>query len=146
MQLTPPEIKDTPEAPKQASERLQKMGPMSRDEKIMLGTMGFAVVLWVTGDAIGVSSVVAAMLGALLTSLVCISQLDSVLGLLQIALPCVCHVCLMLKPFDSEPAHLHWSLLCCGCSSCVPQSTVLCMHKLCEPNSACCQERAVCIF
>ena len=36
---------------------------MSRDEKIMLGTMAFAVVLWVTGDAIGVSSVVAAMLG-----------------------------------------------------------------------------------
>ena len=36
---------------------------MSRDEKIMLATMGFAVVLWVTGDAIGVSSVVAAMLG-----------------------------------------------------------------------------------
>jgi len=63
LQLVPPEIKDTPEAPKAASERLQKMGPMSRDEKIMLATMGFAVVLWVTGDAIGVSSVVAAMLG-----------------------------------------------------------------------------------
>lgn len=63
LQLRPPEIKDTPEAPKAAAERLQKMGPMSRDEKIMLGTMGFAVVLWVLGDAIGVSSVTAAMLG-----------------------------------------------------------------------------------
>ncbi len=31
-----------------ASERLQKMGPMSRDEKIMLGTMGCAVLLWVS--------------------------------------------------------------------------------------------------
>ena len=41
------------------------MGPMSRDERIMLATMAFAVVLWVTGDAIGVSSVVAAMLGKL---------------------------------------------------------------------------------
>ncbi|KAL3130986.1 cytochrome P450-dit2 [Trebouxia sp. C0009 RCD-2024] len=61
--LCPPEIKDTPQAPAAAAERLQKMGPMSRDEKIMLGTMAFAVVLWVTGDAIGVSSVVAAMLG-----------------------------------------------------------------------------------
>ncbi|KAL3139030.1 cytochrome P450-dit2 [Trebouxia sp. C0010 RCD-2024] len=61
--LCPPEIKNTPEAPAAAAERLQKMGPMSRDEKIMLGTMAFAVVLWVTGDAIGVSSVVAAMLG-----------------------------------------------------------------------------------
>lgn len=65
MQLCPPEIKNTPEAPAAAAERLQKMGPMSRDEKIMLGTMAFAVVLWVTGDAIGVSSVVAAMLGKL---------------------------------------------------------------------------------
>lgn len=63
MQLCPPEIKDTPEAPAAAAERLEKMGPMSRDERIMLGTMAFAVVLWVTGDAIGVSSVVAAMLG-----------------------------------------------------------------------------------
>lgn len=63
LQLSPPEIKDTPEAPKAATERLQKMGPMSRDEKIMLGTMGFAVVLWVLGDAVGVSSVTAAMLG-----------------------------------------------------------------------------------
>ena len=44
------------------------MGPMSRDEQIMLATMGFAVVLWVTGDAIGVSSVVAAMLGQLQSS------------------------------------------------------------------------------
>ena len=63
MQLNPPEIKDTPEAPRDAAERLQKMGPMSRDEKIMLGTMGLAVVLWVLGDSIGVASVTAAMLG-----------------------------------------------------------------------------------
>ncbi len=63
LQISPPEIKDTPEAPKEAARRLDKMGGMTRDEKIMLGTMGLAVVLWVLGDAIGVSSVVAAMLG-----------------------------------------------------------------------------------
>ena len=39
------------------------MGPMSRDEKLMLSTMGAAVVLWVLGDIVGVSSVVTAMLG-----------------------------------------------------------------------------------
>ena len=39
------------------------MGPMSRDEKLMLSTMGAAVVLWVLGDMVGVSSVVTAMLG-----------------------------------------------------------------------------------
>ena len=39
------------------------MGPMSRDEKIMLGVMGAAVCLWVAGDALGVSAVVTAMMG-----------------------------------------------------------------------------------
>ena len=69
VQISPPEIKDTPEAPKEAARRLEKMGGMTRDEKIMLGTMGLAVVLWVLGDAIGVSSVVAAMLGEWLLTL-----------------------------------------------------------------------------
>ena len=63
MQLSPPELKDTPEAPQQAQEDLSKMGPMTRDEKLMLGTMGGAVVLWVLGDVVGISSVVTAMLG-----------------------------------------------------------------------------------
>ena len=39
------------------------MGPMSRDEKIMLGTMGAAVCLWVAGDALGISPVTTAMMG-----------------------------------------------------------------------------------
>lgn len=47
----------------QAKERLAKMGPMTTDEKYMLGVMGLAVVLWVTGDRIGVTAVQAAMLG-----------------------------------------------------------------------------------
>lgn len=39
------------------------MGPMSRDEKIMLGTMAGAVCLWVAGEALGISAVTTAMLG-----------------------------------------------------------------------------------
>ena len=62
-QVCPPELKDTPEAPKQAEERLQKMGPMSRDEKIMMGVMMAAIVMWVLGDQLGIAPVVAAMLG-----------------------------------------------------------------------------------
>lgn len=61
--LFPPEIKDTPEAPKLADERLVAMGPMSRDERIMLGTMAAAVCLWVAGDMLGISAVTTAMLG-----------------------------------------------------------------------------------
>lgn len=39
------------------------MGPMSRNETIMLGTMAGAVALWVCGDMLGISAVVTAMVG-----------------------------------------------------------------------------------
>lgn len=39
------------------------MGSMSRDESIMLGTMAVAVMLWVAGDALGISAVTTAMMG-----------------------------------------------------------------------------------
>jgi DASS family divalent anion:Na+ symporter len=61
--IFPPVIKSTPEAPALAAERLRKMGPMSRDERIMLGTMAGAVMLWVCGDALGISAVTTAMMG-----------------------------------------------------------------------------------
>lgn len=61
--IFPPGITSTPEAPALAAERLKKMGPMSRDEKIMLGTMGAAVLLWVLGDSLGIAAVTTAMMG-----------------------------------------------------------------------------------
>ena len=45
--LSPPGIQDTPEAPVQASEKLQAMGPMSTEQQIMLATLLGAVTLWV---------------------------------------------------------------------------------------------------
>ncbi|MQL79347.1 hypothetical protein Taro_011778, partial [Colocasia esculenta] len=61
--IFPPETKDTPDAPAAASERLKQMGPVTRSEWVMIGTMLLAVSLWIFGDFLGVSSVVAAMLG-----------------------------------------------------------------------------------
>lgn len=61
--IFPPETKDTPDAPALAAEKLKLMGPVSKNEWVMICTMVLAVSLWVLGDAIGVSSVVAAMLG-----------------------------------------------------------------------------------
>lgn len=61
--LYPPEIKDTPDAPAMAAKKLENMGPVTRNEWTMVGTMLLAVSLWVTGDAIGIPSVVAAMIG-----------------------------------------------------------------------------------
>ncbi|KAF8064503.1 DIT2-1 [Scenedesmus sp. PABB004] len=67
--LFPPEVKETPEAPALAKANLARMGPMSAAEKITLATISGAVVLWMTGDAIGCPAVLAAML-ALATLLV----------------------------------------------------------------------------
>uniref|UniRef100_A0A0D6R1C5 Dicarboxylate transporter 2.1, chloroplastic n=1 Tax=Araucaria cunninghamii TaxID=56994 RepID=A0A0D6R1C5_ARACU len=61
--LDPPEIKDTPEAPGIAAKRLEEMGPVTRNEWVMVGTMLLAVSLWVCGDMLGITSVVTAMLG-----------------------------------------------------------------------------------
>ncbi|KAK4748748.1 hypothetical protein SAY87_015334 [Trapa incisa] len=47
--IYPPEIKDTPEAPAMAAKNLENMGPVTRNEWIMIGTMLLAVSLWVCG-------------------------------------------------------------------------------------------------
>lgn len=46
----PPEIKETPEAASFANDELKKLGPVSRDEKIMLGVLVGVIALWVTKD------------------------------------------------------------------------------------------------
>lgn len=61
--LYPPELKHTPEAPAAAAKKLELLGPITKNEWIMLGAMAFTVSLWVFGEAIGVSSVVSAMIG-----------------------------------------------------------------------------------
>ncbi|KAL7003003.1 cytochrome P450-dit2 [Sarracenia purpurea var. burkii] len=61
--LYPPETKDTPDAPAMATKKLDLMGPVTRNEWVMVSTMLLAVSLWVFGDALGIASVVAAMLG-----------------------------------------------------------------------------------
>lgn len=61
--LCPPEIKDTPEAPAMATKKLETMGPVTKNEWIMVSTMLFAVSLWILGDAIGIASAVTAMVG-----------------------------------------------------------------------------------
>lgn len=60
--LYPPETKDTPDAPAMAAKKLEKLGPVTKNEWIMVGTMVLAVTMWVLGDAFGIPSVVAAMI------------------------------------------------------------------------------------
>ncbi|KAK9908923.1 hypothetical protein WJX75_004723 [Coccomyxa subellipsoidea] len=61
--LYPPEVKDTPDAPAKAREELEKLGPLSRNEKITAGGLGLTVALWIFGGQLGVNAVAAALLG-----------------------------------------------------------------------------------
>ena len=61
--LYPPEVKDSPEAPVKAKEELEKLGPMSGDEKIMAAALTVTVGLWIFGSSIGVGAVAAALVG-----------------------------------------------------------------------------------
>ncbi|WP_159914691.1 DASS family sodium-coupled anion symporter [Pantoea sp. 18069] len=44
--LSPPELKATPNAVEYARSELQKMGPLTPREKVMMGTFGLLLVLW----------------------------------------------------------------------------------------------------
>jgi di/tricarboxylate transporter len=47
--IFPPETKDTPDAPALAEKKLKLMGPVTKNESVMIGTMILAVSLWVFG-------------------------------------------------------------------------------------------------
>ncbi|XP_041994866.1 dicarboxylate transporter 2.1, chloroplastic-like [Salvia splendens] len=78
--LCPPEIKETPDAPAIAAQKLHLMGPLTTNELIMIVTMLLAVSLWVFGDAIGITNVVAAMLGLSILLLMGVLEWDDCLS------------------------------------------------------------------
>lgn len=57
------ETKDTPDAPETAKKELEKLGPLSLDEKITSGAFAVTVGLWIFGASIGINAVAAALLG-----------------------------------------------------------------------------------
>jgi len=61
--IDPPELNETPEAPLAAAKRLVELGPLSSIEKKMVMSLSLTVLLWVFGVQLGVSAVVAAMIG-----------------------------------------------------------------------------------
>ncbi|MHA3787436.1 anion permease [Flavobacterium hauense] len=71
--VSPPEMKNTGDAPRTASEKLREMGPMKREEWIMVGVFFLLLILWVFGDMIHIDATTAALLG------LCILLLSQVL-------------------------------------------------------------------
>lgn len=61
--MCPPELKKTPEAKEFARQELIKMGPMTIQEKIMLGVFIMALVLWATSSFTHLEATTVALLG-----------------------------------------------------------------------------------
>ncbi|CAA2961905.1 dicarboxylate transporter 1, chloroplastic [Olea europaea subsp. europaea] len=61
--IYPPTVKSSPDAPKLARQKLEKMGPMSKNELIMAGTLLLTVGLWIFGGTLNIDAVTAAILG-----------------------------------------------------------------------------------
>jgi len=61
--IYPPEIRETPEAFGMATKQLEKMGPMSRAEKIMLGVFLSCLTLWATSQWTKLDATHVALLG-----------------------------------------------------------------------------------
>nr|XP_016467123.1 PREDICTED: dicarboxylate transporter 2.1, chloroplastic-like [Nicotiana tabacum] len=61
--IFPLEMKNTPDAPLMARRKLEQMGPIKSDQWVMMIVMLVTVALWISGEALGLASVITAMLG-----------------------------------------------------------------------------------
>jgi divalent anion:Na+ symporter, DASS family len=61
--ITKPEIRATPEAAILADRELTNMGPMRRDEWVVLGVFAFVFLLWVTGSWTKIDATAVALIG-----------------------------------------------------------------------------------
>jgi divalent anion:Na+ symporter, DASS family len=75
-----PDIRETPQAAQIAREELARMGAVTRDEKVVLGTFALALLLWMTGSMTHIDATVVALLGLGLMLLFGTITWDDVLG------------------------------------------------------------------
>ena len=78
------EMKDTPDAPKSAKKELEKLGPLSLDEKITSGAFAVTVGLWIFGASIGINAVAAALLGLTILLVTNVVKWKDCLGEIQV--------------------------------------------------------------
>ncbi len=78
--LFPPEVSETPDAPQRSAEELERMGPMSRDERITGITFMLLVVFWALADVIGVDKTGVAFLGLAILMIANIFTLEDLKG------------------------------------------------------------------
>lgn len=72
--VSPPVVKETPDAKEFAEGKLREMGKIKKNEWIMLGTFILLLLLWIFSDQVGIKPAVTALLG------VCVLLLSGVLS------------------------------------------------------------------
>jgi len=80
MRLYPPQIRHTPEAAAFAAGELQRMGPLSRDEKILSVVFVSVCGMWVTSGLHGIDITVTALFGSLTLLVTGVLKWDDVLS------------------------------------------------------------------
>ncbi|MCL4116465.1 UNVERIFIED_CONTAM: hypothetical protein GTU68_049857 [Idotea baltica] len=78
--LFPPEMKQTPEAPKAARQKLKTMGPLSHHERIMAVVFLVMVLFWALKGVVGFDSTAVAIAGLFVLLLTGVMTLDDVKG------------------------------------------------------------------
>ena len=76
----PPTLKDTPEAPKFAREKLKNLGVLSSGEIIMVLVFALLLVLWVFGDKFGIDATSAAIIGLTILLVTGVLQWDDIVS------------------------------------------------------------------
>lgn len=61
--LYPPELKETPAAPRMAEEKLKEMGPLKKEEYYMIGVFLLILALWIFGTNLNISATTTAFIG-----------------------------------------------------------------------------------
>jgi len=78
--LSPPEIRETPEAAALARDRLRELGPAGRPEKIMMGCFFLLLALWILAEPLGIHTTSTALLGLAFLVVTRVLTWDDVLG------------------------------------------------------------------
>ena len=78
--LYPPEVKHTPDAARIAREELTRLGPMSRDERVMLAVFMLVAGLWMTTALHHINYAVVALLGISVLFLTNVLSWDDIIG------------------------------------------------------------------
>ncbi|MEO4006105.1 MULTISPECIES: anion permease [unclassified Flavobacterium] len=64
--LYPPELKKTGDAPQMAAKKLKEMGPVTRNEWLMLLAFFLLLFLWITGDLFSIDATTTAFIGLIM--------------------------------------------------------------------------------